>query len=79
MKTCIACGMPMEKDGDFAMGDRNKDYCAYCARPDGTLKSYEEMVEHTVPWAMKEYNISEEEARKQVPQYLKTLPAWKDR
>jgi hypothetical protein len=39
-KQCIACGMPMRAPSDFAMGDATKDYCKYCARPDGTMQSY---------------------------------------
>lgn len=62
MKTCIACWMPMEKAGDFAVSDTGKDYCVYCARPDGTMKSYDEILEGSIPWAMNEYKISEEEA-----------------
>ncbi|NLP43404.1 MAG: hypothetical protein GX351_02140 [Peptococcaceae bacterium] len=30
MKTCIACGMPMEKITDFTANDPNKDYCVHC-------------------------------------------------
>ena len=44
MKSCIACGMPMKTKEDFAMGDENKNYCIYCARPDGTMQSYEEKI-----------------------------------
>ena len=78
MKTCIACGMSMNENKDFAMGDKTKDYCCYCAKADGSMKSYEETLTAAIPWAMKEYKISREEAEKTVPQYLKTLPAWKD-
>ncbi len=40
MKTCVACGMPMTKSTDFPLGDESKDYCVYCARPDGSMQSY---------------------------------------
>ncbi|MDR0850628.1 MAG: zinc ribbon domain-containing protein [Christensenellaceae bacterium] len=79
MKKCIACGMPLNGPDDYALGDTKKNYCKYCSRKDGTMKSYEETLEGTIPWAMKEYGITEEQARKQIPEYLKTLPAWKDK
>ena len=45
MKKCICCGMPMNKKNDFAMGDESKDYCVYCAKEDGSMKSFDEAVE----------------------------------
>jgi hypothetical protein len=53
MKICIACGMPMMKTEDFPLGDENKDYCIYCARPDGTMQSYEEKLEGTTDFLVK--------------------------
>ena len=44
MKKCICCGMPMNKKNDFAMGDESKDYCVYCAKEDGSMKSFDEAV-----------------------------------
>lgn len=76
-RICIACGMPMEKAEDFAKADIGKNYCCYCCREDGTMKSYEETLEGSIPWAMKEYRYTEEQARLEVPKYLLTLPAWK--
>lgn len=42
MKVCIACGMPMAEPSEFACGDTTKDYCVHCARPDGSMQSFEE-------------------------------------
>ena len=39
---CIACGMPMEKPEDYAMGDVEKDYCLHCCKPDGEMRNYDE-------------------------------------
>ena len=88
MKTCIACSMPMEKAEDFALGDINKDYCRYCARKDGTMKSYDETLEYSVKWAQENENYkmmgfkkrpTESEARKAIIAHMSTLPAWKNR
>lgn len=77
-KTCISCGMPMKELKDFAAKDTDKDYCRYCANEDGNLKSYEEILAASIPFAMNEYNMSREVAEIETPKYLKTLPAWKN-
>lgn len=79
IKKCIACDMPMEKPSDFAAGDITKNYCHYCAREDGSMKSYEEWLEGNIPWAMKEFNLTEQEARDQGIAFMKNMPAWKDK
>ena len=86
MKTCIACSMPMEKPEDFAMGDVNKDYCHYCAKADGSMKSYEETLEYSVKWAQEGENYKHmgfrekptlSQARAAIIAHMATLPAWK--
>ena len=76
MKTCIACGMPMAKPSDFAMGDETKDYCLYCARPDGTMQSYPEKLNGTTHFLMKTQGLDEAAARETAERLLKKLPAW---
>jgi len=78
-KQCIACGMPMEKAEDFALGDREKDYCVHCARPDGTMRSYEEAVTGMTGFMVKTQGLDEIAARGIVIKLLSDLPAWKDR
>jgi len=41
-KYCISCGMPLRTPDDHPLGDTTKDYCKYCAKPDGSMKSFEE-------------------------------------
>ncbi len=86
-KTCISCSMAMEKPEDFPGGDTSKDYCAYCARPDGSLKSFEEALSDSVKFALEGENYkmcgfttkpTEAEARAGMAAYMKTLPAWKE-
>ena len=83
-KTCIACSMPMKEKSDFALGDVNKDYCCYCAKKDGTMKSYEEVLEGSIPWAMENYQMmgfqtkpTEKQAREAIIAHMATLPAWR--
>jgi len=77
MKTCIACGMPMEKSSDYAMGDESKDYCKYCSRPDGTMQSYEEKLKGTIEFLVKTQGIDRTAASMSAVNILAKLPAWK--
>ena len=78
MKKCVACGMPMAKPSDYAMGDENRDYCIYCARPDGSMQSYPEKLEGTTQFLMRTQGIDKEAAYKMAVRILDKLPAWKD-
>ncbi|MHB8061146.1 MAG: zinc ribbon domain-containing protein [Ruminiclostridium sp.] len=76
MKTCIACGMPMKEQKDFAMGDEKKDYCIYCARPDGTMQSYEEKLESMTGFIVKTQGLDKDVARNSAKGMMAKLPAW---
>lgn len=77
MKTCIACGMPMTKPSDYAMGDENRDYCRYCMRPDGSMQSYDEKLEGTIKFIVKTQGIDKSAAHIAAINILSKLPAWK--
>lgn len=77
MKQCIACGMPMKTAEDFAMGDPEKDYCKYCARPDGTMQSYEEKLASLTNFIVKTQGLDEKAANTAAISMLSKLPAWK--
>ncbi len=79
MKTCIACGMPMTKPADFALGDESKDYCAYCARPDGSMQSYPEKLDSMTGFLIRTQGLDQEAARDMAARTLAKLPAWKGR
>lgn len=78
MKKCICCGMPMNKKNDFAMGDESKDYCVYCAKEDGSIKSFDEAVEGMAEYMSESEKIDKNFARKKVLEYMKSMPAWKE-
>ena len=78
-KTCVACGMPMEKPEDFAAGDRSKDYCLHCGRPDGSMQSYDEKLESMSRFIAATQGLDEAAARDKAKGLLAELPAWKDR
>ena len=76
MKNCIACGMPMKKPGDFAMNDEGKDYCVYCARPDGSMQSFGEKKESMTDFIIKTQGLAREAAEGAALSMMKKLPAW---
>ena len=78
MKTCIACGVPMENVADFASGDLNKDYCIYCARTDGSTQSFDEKLAGYPGWLVKTQGLALNAARDQARTVLMQLPAWKN-
>lgn len=79
MKTCIACGMPMTKAADYALGDESKDYCLYCARPDGSMQSYPEKVEGMTDFLIRTQGLDQAVARQTAIRTMSKLPAWQDR
>ncbi|MCL2755507.1 MAG: helix-turn-helix domain-containing protein [Firmicutes bacterium] len=83
-RDCIACSMPMEKVEDFAGGDTSKNYCFHCAKQDGTMKTYAEVLEGSMAWGMENFTLmgfetqpTETELRKALESHMATLPAWK--
>ncbi len=76
-KICIACGIPMQKPDDFALGDETKPYCKHCMREDGSMQSYEEKVESLTQFVIKTQGFAEKAARDSVKGMLAKLPAWK--
>lgn len=77
MKTCIACGMPMNKKEDFANGDMEKDYCVYCTKPDGSMQSYEEKLDSLTGFIVRTQGLDKQAAFKVAREMLAKLPAWK--
>lgn len=76
---CIACGMPMEKPEDHAGGDRSKDYCVHCARPDGSMQSYEEKLESMTAFIVRSEGLQEDAAKEKARRWLARQPAWQAR
>ena len=77
MKNCIACGMPMTKASDFAMGDESKDYCVHCASPDGTMQSFDEKKENMINFIIKTQGLDRGPAEGAALSMMKKLPVWK--
>ena len=75
-KICIACGMPMKEISDYAMNDKTKNYCVHCARPDGSMQSFEEKQENMALFLIKTQGLDKNVAVKNAKNMMKKLPAW---
>jgi Putative zinc ribbon domain len=73
---CIACGMPMEKIEDFALGDRSKNYCRFCALPDGKMQNYAEKLKSLTSFMVRTQGLTSEAAQEAAKEMMSKLPAW---
>ena len=79
MKKCIACGMPMMKREDHAMGDVSKGYCRHCSRPDGSMQSYDEKLASMTQFLARTKEMTQDGARDTAIKLMASLPAWRQR
>jgi hypothetical protein len=71
--------MPLEKPEDHAQGNPNAIHCRHCMHADGTLKSYEQILEETAAYFVHSQGIDPQAARKMTETVLSQLPSWRDR
>ena len=75
-KTCLSCGMPLNKVEDFGGGNPENLYCVHCTNPDGSLKSYDEVLQGMVNFMMMSQNMDKETAESAARDYMAKMPAW---
>jgi len=75
-KSCMSCGMPMTKPEDFGGGNPENLYCVNCCKPDGSLKSHDEVFEGMVGFMMKTQNMDRGTAEIAASEYMSKMPAW---
>ncbi|MBI3441523.1 MAG: hypothetical protein HY052_06955 [Proteobacteria bacterium] len=76
-KSCGSCGMSLEKQEDFALGDTAADYCHYCTDSAGKLFPFEKILKMNIAYYMESQGITETAASKMALEYLRSLPAWR--
>jgi hypothetical protein len=76
VKTCIACGMPMQSAEDYPGGNTQLDYCVHCARPDGSMCSYDEALEGMTQFMVRTQGLDESVTRGVAADMMAKLPAW---
>ncbi len=77
-KLCISCGMLLYNPEDYPMADTKKNYCKYCARPDGTLRSFDEVLDIVTTFFQKTQVLNPEAAHQTAFAVLSKNPAWKE-
>jgi uncharacterized glyoxalase superfamily protein PhnB len=75
-KVCMSCGMPMTKPEDFGGGNPENLYCVYCSKPDGSLKSYEEVFGGMTNFMMMSQKMDKKTAESAVKERMSKMPAW---
>jgi len=76
VKACMSCGMPMTQFEDFGGGNPENLYCAHCSKPDGSLKSYQEVFEGMVKFMMMSQKMDRMTAESAVKERMSRMPAW---
>jgi uncharacterized glyoxalase superfamily protein PhnB len=75
-KNCMSCGMPMMKSEDFGGGNPANVTCVHCSNPDGSLKTYDEVLEGMANFMMTSQNMDKETARSAARVRMSKMPAW---
>jgi uncharacterized glyoxalase superfamily protein PhnB len=76
VKACMSCGMPMTKLEDFGGGNPENLYCVHCSKPEGSLKSYEEVFEVMVNFMMMSQKMDRKTAESAAKEHMSKMPAW---
>ncbi len=76
-KYCDSCGMPMVESQDFGGGDVENRCCVHCCNDKGNLKSYDEVLNGMVAFAVKNTGVSHQKAMDAARENMKQLPAWR--
>ena len=79
MKQCLACGMPLTKKEDFALGNENSEFCLHCANADGSVKTCEEIFEGGVEFFLGAIGGERTMAEKLVRKNMNQLPYWQNK
>lgn len=75
MEACISCGKPLGNED--IVGDLKRNYCIYCRRTDGEMKSFEEKWDEYLKKVKLLTGYSDKFSKKLVFGILKKQPAWK--
>jgi uncharacterized glyoxalase superfamily protein PhnB len=79
VKSCMSCGMPMAKPEDFGGVNPENLYCVHCSKPDGSLKSYEEVFEGMVNFMVTVQKLDRKTAESAAKVHMAVMPAWSGR
>ena len=67
----------MREPADYPLGDESKDYCIHCARPDGSMQSYQEKLDGMSNFIVQTQGLDAQVAYTSAQALMAKLPAWK--
>ena len=79
---CVACGMPLTKPDDFGNKNTHSKTCIHCTRPDGQVKSCDEVFAGGLVFFQNAFGVKEDLAKRltrknmQLQHYGQTI--WKN-
>ncbi len=76
VRKCMSCGMPMVAIEDFGGGSTDNTFCAHCTTPEGSLKSYDEVLEGMIGFMMMTRKMDRTTAKDAAREYMSEMPAW---
>jgi hypothetical protein len=74
---CISCGMPLRVPEDHASADKSRTYCRHCARPDGSMKDYNEVLSGMTQFIVRTQGLDTAVAEGLAKQAMSAQPAWR--
>jgi AcrR family transcriptional regulator len=78
-KLCRSCGMILHAQDDFPKGNTKGEYCRYCTHEDGSLKSFDDVVNTMTSFFEKTQVLNTSAARRTALAVLAKNPAWRER
>lgn len=75
-KNCMSCGMPMTNLEDFGGQNPSNVYCVHCSYPDGSLKSYDEVLQGMISFMVVSQNMGRATAESKAKEHMSKMPAW---
>lgn len=76
MKHCSACGMPLAKKEDFALGDENSEFCLHCVDDNGQVLTVEEIFKGGADFFQQTLGGDRLMAEKITRKNMSQLPYW---
>ena len=73
---CQSCGMPMTSPEEHGGGNKENIYCVRCCHEDGTLKTFDEVLEGMTGFMMESRGMDRAAAESAARDYLAMMPAW---
>lgn len=76
VRKCMSCSRSMTKPEDFGGGSTDNLFCAYCTTQEGSLKSYDGVLEGMIGFMMMAQKMDRSTAEGAARAHISRMPAW---